>query len=71
MVKQFVSLFQSTLERLNDLSSRISSDISRGKELHADEQAPAFLYTDVTRLEKCWKKLEDAADKCYNHVAVS
>jgi len=63
-------LLQSTLEKLTKLSKRVSSDVSRGKELHANEQAPAFLYTDVTRLEKCWAKLEDAAEQCYDHILV-
>ena len=48
----------------------MNAEIGRGKELHADEQAPAFLYTDVMDLEKCLQTLEEGAEKCYDLVVV-
>ena len=47
---------------LESLSQRVFMDIEAGKELHADEQVPAFLYTDVSHLEKQWNNLRAAAD---------
>ena len=42
------------MNTLEALSQRVSDEISHGKELHADEQAPAFLYSEVSNLEKIW-----------------
>ena len=62
---------QLTSKRLNEVAERVARDVARGKELHADEQAPAFLYSDVLKIEKLWEVLETAAQAQYSHVLVS
>lgn len=46
---------------MDALSTKVTDEISLGEELHADEQSPSFLYTEVSGLRTKWEKLQDVA----------
>ena len=56
---------------MDELSHRVRTDVIKGKELHSDEQAPAFLYSDVLNLEKFWEEIEESAKEQHQGVLVS
>lgn len=58
------------MSALESLSLRVADDVDAGKSLHADEQSPAFLYNDVSALEREWKGVEESAGTEYERVKV-
>nr|XP_039255183.1 nesprin-1-like [Styela clava] len=56
-----LSHFQNMMNALEAISVQVNEDVNLGKELHADEQCPTFLYSEVSGLEKKWDKLQDVA----------
>ena len=56
--------------KMESLAHKVEEQITHGKELHADEQAPAFLYSDVMDLEKLWSDLKDLLHLQYSKTQV-
>ena len=52
------------MQQFESLTPRVTDDVARGKELHANEQTPTFLYEDVDVLEKLWDECRaEVSDK--------
>lgn len=59
------------MNSLDSLALKVNDDVNLGKELHSDEQAPSFLYSEVSGLEKKWKDLQDFATMNHKQLIVS